>query len=135
MNEGFQATAPLYAENLPHRPSTDHFLQNGNSSIHSAPLMFLAGCCPIRSKNSAQTGKFSVSSRFPGSRAPKGGGLKLPAAHSAANVPSPKLALASVHQMLMPSSLSKSPACRATFKVWLLKTLPLRLIPMGKPAA
>ena len=66
--ESFQATEPLCAENLPHRPSTDPLRQNRNSLFHSGLPIFLAGYCPKRSKNSAQTGEFSVSSRCAGSQ-------------------------------------------------------------------
>ena len=64
----FYRTEPLCTENLPRKPSSDHFRPNRNSLFHSEHPMFLDGYCPIKSKNSAQTGRFSVSNRFAGSQ-------------------------------------------------------------------
>ena len=61
-------TEPLCAENLPRGPSTVHLRHNRHSIFHSVSPMFLAGYCPIRSKKSAQTDKFPVSSRCAGSQ-------------------------------------------------------------------
>ena len=61
-------TQPLCTENLPHRPSSDPLRQNRHSLFHSVSRTFLAGYCPIRSKNSAQTGAFAVRSRLSGSQ-------------------------------------------------------------------
>ena len=61
-------TQPPRTENLPRRPSTDHFLQNRHSLFLSVSRTFLAGYCPIRSKNRVQTGVFAMCSRYAGSQ-------------------------------------------------------------------